>query len=192
MSRTHQKFTFLVLAALLLNACQPIVTAGDLPNVLPARQPVIALQPSFLFNIRIDLESPRDIGSVPELGVRHLYYFEGGEFVGPEIAGEVLAGGENWFLIRNNCVCDLFIQGQLRTDDGALINFAGHAYSRTTPDVRQSILDGAPISTEDYSFRGIPFFETDAPQYEWLNHAVTVATYRFEPEQVIFSVYAIR
>ncbi|HMN26676.1 MAG TPA: DUF3237 family protein [Caldilineaceae bacterium] len=43
----------------------------------------------------------------------------------------------------------------------------------------------------DYAFRGAPFFETDAPQYEWLNRIVTVAAYRFEPDRVILSVYAI-
>jgi len=187
-----QRMFTLLLLTLLISACQPIVATSDLSNVLSVRQPAVALQPSFLFNIQIDLEAPRDIGSLPEMGVRHLYYFTGGNFMGSDIAGEVLPGGENWFLIRNNCICDLYIQGQLRTDDGALINFAGHAYSSTTPDVQQAILDGAAINTDDYAFRGIPFFETDAPQYAWLNQAVTVATYRFEPEQVIISVYAIR
>ena len=191
MLRLQRMFTILLLT-LLISACQPIVPTSDLSNALSARQPAVALQPSFLFNIHIDLEAPRDIGSLPEMGVRHLYYFTGGNFMGPDIAGEVLPGGENWFLIRNNCICDLYIQGQLRTDDGALINFTGHAYSSTTPDVRQAIMDGAEIKTDDYAFRGIPFFETDSSQYAWLNQTVTVATYRFEPEQVIISVYAIR
>ncbi len=191
MFRLNHMFTVLLLV-LLISGCQPIVDPNDLPNEQAVQQPAIALQTSFLFDIQIDLASPLDMGSIPELGVRQLYYFNGGSFVGPEIMGEVLYGGENWFLIRNNCVCDLYIQGQLRTDDGALIDFAGHAYSRTTPNVRQAILAGAEINTDDYAFRGIPFFETDAAQYEWLNHVVTVATYRFEPDQVIFSVYAIR
>jgi hypothetical protein len=155
-------------------------------------QPALALDPAFLFNIHIDLAAPRDIGSIPELGIRHLYYFEGGTFTGPDIQGKVVPGGENWFLVRNNCVCDLYIQGQLRTADGALITFAGHGYSRTTSAIRQDLLAGAEINAADYAFRGVPFFETTDPRYGWLNEVVTVAVYHFEPDQVTLSVYAIR
>ena len=73
--------TLLLLLTLLIGACQPIVPANDLSNVLSARQPAVGLQPSFLFNIQIALEPPRDIGSLPEMGVRHLYYFAGGKFI---------------------------------------------------------------------------------------------------------------
>jgi len=47
--------TLLLLLALLIGACQPIVPANDLSNVLSARQPTVGLQPSVLFNIQIDL-----------------------------------------------------------------------------------------------------------------------------------------
>ena len=60
--------TLLLLLALLIGACQPIVPANDLSNVLSARQPAVGLQPSFLFNIQIDLAPARNIGSLPELG----------------------------------------------------------------------------------------------------------------------------
>ncbi|MEZ4861538.1 MAG: DUF3237 family protein [Caldilineaceae bacterium] len=132
------------------------------------------------------------MGSIPELGIRYLYYFKGGHFGGQGLQGEVVAGGENWFLIRNNCVCDLYIQGELRTDDGVMITFAGHAYSRTTPEIRQAIFEGAPINGKDYAFRGVPFFETDDPHYSWLNEVVTMAVYDFTPVRVAVSVYAMR
>lgn len=208
MLRLIRLFTLLLCLVLIVTGCQwvvvPVVlpttgsttastTASDpVPALVSAVQPAQALDASFLFDLQIDLEAPRDIGSLPALGIRHLSYFKGGRIVGPAIQGEVLPGGENWFLIRDNCVCDLFIQGQLRTTDGALITFAGHGYSRTTPAIRQAIFDGAEINPADYAFRGVPFFETDDPHYDWLNHVVTVATYRLEAEQVIFRVYAIR
>jgi len=179
---------------LLGSGCQLLIDPTRLPDAAPADlvEPAVALEPEFLFNIQIELAAPRDIGSIPELGVRHLYYFAGGSFAGPAIQGEVLAGGENWFLIRNNCVCDLYIQGQLQTDDGAIIDFVGHGYSRTTPAIRQAIMAGAAIESADYAFRGVPFFESSDPDYAWLNTIVTVATYRFEPDRVTLSVYAIR
>lgn len=190
------RFLLLLLCLLVLsNGCQLLIDPARLPTASTSAltvQPAVALEPAFLFNMYIDLDAPQDIGSVPELGVRHLYYFKGGSFVGPELQGTVVAGGQNWFLIRNNCVCDLYIQGQLQTNDGATIDFVGHGYSRTTPVIRQAIMEGAAIKTADYAFRGAPFFETTDPDYAWLNDAVTVATYRFEPERVTLSIYAIR
>jgi hypothetical protein len=199
MLRTNRLLTLFVLATLLISACQPLIDPDRLPNLSsnsPSSQPEVVqpalpLQTSFLFNIQIDLAAPRDIGSIPELGIRYLYDFAGGTVAGPNLHGEVLPAGENWFLIRNNCVSDLYMEGQLRTDDGALISFIGHSYSRTTPEVRQAIFDGAAINPDDYDFRGVPFFETDAAQYAWLNDVITVATYRFAPDKVIISVYAI-
>lgn len=180
----------LVPAPLLYTVSDPVpASVADPAATVP---PALALDPAFLFNIHIALEAPRDIGSIPELGIRHLYYFQGGTFTGPDIEGNVLPGGENWFLVRNNCVCDLYIQGQLRTADEALITFAGHGYSRTTPAIRQDLLAGAEINAADYAFRGVPFFETADPRYAWLNEVVTVAVYHFEPDQVTLSVYAIR
>lgn len=190
------RFLFLLGCLFFLSSgCQLLIDPEKLSDASSASslvEPAVALEPEFLFNIEIDLAAPRDIGSMPELGVRHLYDFKGGSVAGPAIQGKVLAGGENWFLIRNNCVCDLYIQGQLQTVDGAIIDFVGHGYSRTTPEIRQTIMEGAAIKSADYAFRGAPFFETTDPAYVWLNDAVTVATYRFEPDQVTLSVYAIR
>ena len=191
MLRINHLQTLFVLTMLLVSACRPIVVPDQLPSQPIVVQPLLPLQTSFLFNIQIDLAAPRDIGSTPELGIRYLYDFKGGRVAGANLRGEILPTGENWFLIRNNCVSDLYMEGQLRTDDGALISFVSHSYARTTPEVRQALFAGAAINPDDYDFRGVPFFETDAPQYDWLNHVVTVATYRFAPEQVTISVFAI-
>lgn len=132
MFRTNYPLTLFVLVTLLFSACQPIIAPDRLPSQPDGVQPALPLSTSFLFNIQIDLAAPRDIGSRPDLGIRYLYDFTGGSVVGPNLRGEILPTGENWFLIRNNCVSDLYREGQLRTDDGALISFVGHSYTRTT------------------------------------------------------------
>jgi Protein of unknown function (DUF3237) len=57
------------------------------------------LRTELLFELRVELEEPQDVGATPR-GNRRIFYIKGGTFAGPKIKGEVLPGGADWLVIR--------------------------------------------------------------------------------------------
>ena len=205
MLRWNRRFAMLLLVALLVSACQPIflpVPVGgigapgaysDQPtrNDEAVAEAASVLTSPFQFEIVIELDEPRDIGS-GELGMRYVNYFETGEAAGPALIGEVLPDGQNWFLIRLDCVAELNVRGRLRTDDGELIDFYARGFSRVAPAVMQQVFDGELVNPADAFFRGVIFFDTSAARYDWLNHTVLFGIYRYDLSQLHIDAYAMR
>lgn len=202
MLRFTRWLTVISLIGLLLSGCLPVVLPAPVVttpapetvvglSVVAAPAPVMAgLTTTPLFSVVIDLAEPRDIGS-GQLGIRYVSDFTGGAVTGPKLTGTVLPDGEIWYLVRRDHIAELLIQGAVQTDDGAQIAFRARAFSRAAPLTTEQLFRAALIDPSDAFFRGVPFFETDAPAYDWLNHTVTIATYRYDLYQVQIAVYAI-
>lgn len=194
MLRLHRYLIILVLGGLLLSGCLPVVVPAPMiltpePNPVVS-QPAAGLTTTPLFRLMIDLGEPRDVGS-GQLGIRYVSDFTGGAVSGSQVQGAVLPDGEIWYLIRRDNIAELLIQGAVQTADGALIAFRAKAFSRTAPLTTEQLYDAELIDPSDAFFRGVTFFETEAPSYDWLNHAVTIATYHYDLAQVEIAVYAV-
>lgn len=193
MVRFNRFLTVLGLSVLLLSGCLPVVLPVPLVTTPAPESAAIApagLTTAPLFSVVIDLDQPQDVGS-GELGIRYISSFTGGVVSGTRLQGTVLPDGELWYLIRRDQIAELLIQGVVQTADGAAIAFRARAFSRAAPLTMDQLFYAELIDPSDAFFRGVTFFETDAPRYDWLNHAVTIATYRYDLQQVAIAVYAL-
>lgn len=193
MVRFNRFLTVLGVSVLLLSGCLPVVLPVPLvttPAPDSAAVTSTGLTTTPLFSVVIDLDQPQDVGS-GELGIRYISYFTGGVVSGPKLQGTVLATGDLWYLIRRDQIAELLVQGTVQTEDGATIGFRARAFSRAAPLTLDQLFYAELIDPSDAFFRGVTFFETDAPRYDWLNHAVTIATYHYDLQQVTIAVYAL-
>jgi hypothetical protein len=150
-----------------------------------------APQLELLFEARIDLEPPEDIGETP-FGRRLVFIVREGTFEGPRLRGTFLPGGGDWYLVRGDGAGELDVRATLRTDDGALVLVTYRGVLEAPPEVTQRVMRGEDVSSREYYFRTAPRFETGAKDYAWLNTCVTVATGWFGRNVVGYSVYTVR
>ncbi len=115
-----------------------------------------------LMTLRLNTAPTQDIGAGPG-GTRVTFPITGGSFEGERLRGNVLAGGDDWTLLRGDGVLELDLRVTLETDDGALIHM-------TFQGIRD---DGAP---EAPYFRTLPRFEAAEPKYSFLNRLLAVGT----------------
>lgn len=195
MLRFNRCLTLLTLSVLLLSSCLPVALPAPIITTPALATAAVApttggLTATLLFRVVIDLAEPRDIGS-GQLGIRYISSFTGGAMTGTKLTGTVLPDGEIWYLIRRDNIAELLMQGVVQTDDGARIAFRARAFSRAAPLTTDQLFYAELIDPSDAFFRGVTFFETDAPQHDWLNHAVTIATYHYDLQRVTIAVYAL-
>jgi hypothetical protein len=131
-----------------------------------------------LFDMIVELNPRLEIGAGP-LGRRTLFGSAGGVFHGPQLRGEVLAGGGDWALYRPDGAMTLDVRLTLRTHDNALVQMTYSGRWITPPELRADLADPAKrghIDPARYYFRTNPLFETGAEQYRWLNDIVCVGS----------------
>lgn len=104
--------------------------------------------------IELRLSGPLMIPGVPE-GTRVIYTALGGRFGGPELAGEILAQGGDWVMMRADGTLTLDARITLKTDDNALI-----LVTTTGRATRDGNL---------WHIRSAQAFETGDKRYRWLN-----------------------
>jgi hypothetical protein len=136
-------------------------------------------------------ESAQLIGKTPQ-GDRRIVPVVGGSFSGPQLKGQVLAGGGDWTLFRKDGAAQLDVRATLRTDDGVLIYVSYRGVSIIPPEVRQRIMGGEDVDPAMYYFPTTPYFETASEKYSWLNKLVTVGIGKRTATSVIYSIYAIK
>lgn len=195
MLHLKRDFIFGMVGVLLLSGCLPAVVPVPLPvpsaaAVSAAASPTPVLTTTPLFTILIDLAEPRDIGS-GQLGVRYVSYFTGGTVSGDQLQAQVLPAGESWYLVRNDQIAELVIQGTLQTADGAQIAFRSRAFANAPLLTLDELYHAALFDPSDTAFRGVTLLMTTAPQYTWLNEIETIATYHYDLAQMQISVYTI-
>jgi hypothetical protein len=146
--------------------------------------------PEFIFDARVTVDPPLDLGDIGK-GGRRIVPITGGDFSGPTLSGAVLPGGADWQILRRDGVAELEARYTLRTDDGALIHVRNHALRHGPPDVMAALAAGTSVSAESYYFRGATFFETSAPRYSWLTKHIVVCTGHRELAKVYLKFYKV-
>ena len=129
----------------------------------PPGSPKPAPRFELAFDLWVALEPEVEHGHTP-LGLRSRAPIIGGHFSGPHIAGEVLAGGSDWQLLRADGWLELRAEYDLRVSDGTLVHVCNpglwHSPSGTWP--------------ADYALC-TPRFEAPLGRHAWLNQHVFVA-----------------
>lgn len=127
-----------------------------------------------LFVLEAMLAKPQMMEKTP-YGLRKIVPVLGGTFTGERLNGIVLAGGgHDWAMTRADGALVLDVRLVLETDDGAQILMTYKGIRSGTPEVLERIASGEYVDPADYYFRIVPFFETGAKKYEWVNSIVSV------------------
>ena len=128
-----------------------------------------------LMTLQVVVPPPQKLGAVP-YGTRVIAPIASGTFEGARLRGKVLPGGGDWTLLRSDGVLELELRITLETDDGALIGLTSFGLRHGSPEVMAALARGESVDPSKYYFRTAPRFETSAPQYEFLNRMIAIAS----------------
>jgi len=147
-------------------------------------------QLEFIFAAHVTVDPPLDLGDVGR-GTRRIVPITGGEFSGPQLRGQVVPGGADWQVLRDDGAAELEARYTLRTDDGALIYVRNCALRHGPPAVMAALAAGRAADPASYYFRGATFFETGARRYAWLTKSIVVCTGERERAGVKLKFYRL-
>ena len=147
------------------------------------------LQSDFLFTISISVNDLYDIGATP-FGTRHIDMLGEGIFEGPKLRGVVI-GGMDQKIFRSDGAMNPNVRLVLKTDDEALIYMSYTGIRHGSKEVMERIASGEEVDTSEYYLRNTPYFETSAPQYDWINRIVSVGIGRRMPDHAAYDIFEI-
>ena len=147
------------------------------------------LKSNFLFTIRISVDELCDIGSTP-FGTRHIDMLGEGSFDGPKLKGVVI-GGMDQKIFRSDGAMNPNVRLVLKTDDEALIYMFYTGIRHGSEEVMERIASGEEVDPSEYYLRNTPYFETSAPQYDWINRIVCVGVGRRMPDYATYDIFEI-
>ena len=147
------------------------------------------LKSNFLFTIRISVDELCDIGSTP-FGTRHIDMLGEGSFDGPKLKGVVI-GGMDQKIFRSDGAMNPNVRLVLKTDDEALIYMSYTGIRHGSKEVMERIASGEEVGSSEYYLRNTPYFETSAPQYDWINRIVSVGVGRRMPDHAAYDIFEI-
>ena len=156
----------------------------DLPEALKA----VRTRP--LFVMRLSVRKLQTVGSTPS-GFRRVGVVLGGSFAGERLGGEVLDGGNDWQMLRDDGALTLDVRLVLQTTDGAMIGMVYRGLRHGSPETLEKVEKGEAIDPSSYYFRITPYFETAAPQYGWLNRVVSVGTGHRQGDGPVYSIFEV-
>jgi|SRR5579871_2051691 len=121
----------------------------------------------------VQVRKPQIVGTSPD-GYRRVGIIGNGTFDGERLSGEVLEGGSDWQRLRPDGATTIDVRVVLKTRDDALIGLQYRGFRHGPPEVLARVDRGEVVDPAEYYMRICPFFETAAPQYDWLNRIVAV------------------
>ena len=107
------------------------------------------------------------------------------------INGELVPGGGDWQLLRDDGTSNADIRYTLRTDSGALLLVSSTGIRHGDPEVLARLGRGEPVSASEYTFRTQLSIETSDAELAWLNDGVFIAVGGREPTGVVYEVYLV-
>jgi len=138
-----------------------------------------------------DLAHPLVVADGP-VGTRRILYAKRGTFSGAKLRGDLLPGGGDWVLQRQDGIAELDIRFVLRTDDGQFVYVTCNGIFDISPEIRERIRSGSEIDPSEYYFRTAVSFETGAGKYRWLNRLLAVGVGRRTATGMVTEVFTIR
>ena len=145
---------------------------------------------SRLCRASVKVAAPLDLGATPA-GTRRIVAIQGGTVEGERLSGEIVPGGADWQIVRDDGTALLEARYTVRTHDGALIYVCNTGIRRGPREVLARIAAGEPVDPREYYFRSTPVFETGDSRYAWLNGIVAVGSAVRLKGEVILDFYAV-
>lgn len=145
---------------------------------------------TFVMELQVHVDPAVEIGAVGH-GRRRIVPIRGGTFEGPRLRGEVLDGGADWQIVREDGLAELDTRYTLRTDGGELIYIRNAGMRHAAPQVAAKLLAGEAVDPTLVYFRTVPVFETAAPALAWLTRAIFVGDGERHPDRVVIRVWKV-
>jgi hypothetical protein len=142
------------------------------------------------YTMNVQLAAPRVVYNGP-YGERRIIDVLGGTFTGDRLSGELLPGGADFQLGRPDGVAEIDVRATLRTAGGDLVYLTGKGLRHGPEAVLRRIAAGEQVDPAEYYFRECLFFETGAPDLQWLNRIVTVAKGHRERASAVIDVFEV-
>jgi hypothetical protein len=142
------------------------------------------------FEIAADVAAPLDLGVTPT-GHRRIIQIAGGTFEGPGLKGRILPGGADWQIVRPDGTAELEARYTLQTDQGALIYVVNRGLRHGPTEVLQRIAAGETVDPSSYYFRSAAFFETSAPDLQWLTKTIVIGTGERQRDKVLVRFWKV-
>ena len=152
-----------------------------------SRPDVDNLSTELVMELKVNIGAPVTIGE-SDAGIRRFIPITGGSFEGKEIKGEVMPGGADWQIVRNDGVTEVKAIYAIRTDDGAVIAVDNRGIAANIPATE----DGSS-SAMRYT-RTRPIFQAPKGKYQWLNERLFNGTITVGPggTHVIIRVFEVK
>jgi Protein of unknown function (DUF3237) len=148
-----------------------------------------AVRATPLFVMRLAVKPLQIVGETPAT-LRRIGVF-GGSFEGGRLSGVVLEGASDWQGVHRDGATALDVRMILKTHDDALIGMTYRGMRHGPADVIKRLEQGETVDPASYYFRTSGFFETSAPQYDWLNRIITVGIGQRLAGGPVYSVFEI-
>ena len=145
---------------------------------------------TFAMTLRVQVDAPVEFGQVPR-GRRRIIPILAGTFEGPNIRGNVLAGGADWQIVRADGLSELDTRYALKTDGGSLVYIQNAGIRHAVEDVTKKLLAGEPVDPSLVYFRTVPTFETSAPELQWMTRAIFIGVGERHPKEVVIHVWKV-
>lgn len=152
---------------------------------------MVALSSEFLMQMRIELDETYFVEQTPFGARRRIDVFKGGRFEGPKLKGEVMPGGLDWQLWRQDGVLHPDVRLTLKTDDAKIIFVTYRGVRHAAPDVMERLATDGEVDRSEYYLRTALFFEAEADRYDWLNRIVAVGMGQRLPGAAQYDVFEI-
>ncbi len=140
--------------------------------------------------MRLNVRKLQIVGATPG-GFRRVGVVFGGSFAGERLDGEVLDGGNDWQLSRDDGALALDVRLVLQTTDGAMIEMVYRGLRHGPLEILERIEKGEAVDPSSCYFRITPYFETAALQYGWLNRVVSVGAGHRQANGVVYSIFEV-
>ena len=144
----------------------------------------------FLMRIAADVGEILTMGGGP-LGERRFVAITDGTFDGPGLQGRIEPGGADWQIVRADGALDIDARYVMRTEQGARIRVVSQGYRHGPPEVLAALGRGEDVPPERYFFRTVMRFETGAPELEWLNRTIAVASAERKARRVLLEAWRL-
>ncbi len=160
------------------------MVVGSIPSVLQQ------VRTAPLFVMRLKVRPLQVFGPTPG-AQRRVGVVPSGVFEGERLRGDVLDGGNDWQSVRNDGGITLDVRLVLKTADDALIGMTYRGIRQGPPDAMRRLAQGEDVDPATYYFRIASFFETEFPQYAWLNNLVGIGIGHRSAEGPVYSVFEV-
>ena len=144
----------------------------------------------FAFAITAHVRPVIDVGRTAR-GHRRIIDIVGGRVHGPRLAGEILPGGADWQVVRDDGTIEVVARYTIRSDGGALVYVQNEGIRVASPAVIEQLARGEALPPGSYYFRTAPRFETADPALKWMERATFVGKATRAPDGIAIGFHEV-